>query len=69
VEIRKGIIRVADVDNKVADVQIIGSMATVVADVPVVDSSLSHLAVGKDCLVVFFRGDAGLVVCTWGEAD
>jgi hypothetical protein len=68
-EIRKGIIRECDVENATADVQIIGSMATVVAGVLVVDSSVSQLAVGKECLVVFLRGDAGLLVGTWGEAD
>lgn len=68
-EIRKGIIRDCDFGNATADVEIIGSMATVVADVPVVDSAASGMAVGKECLVVFFRGDPGLLVCTWGEAE
>lgn len=68
-EIRKGVMRATDFGSKTADVQIVGSMATVVEGVPVADSAVGTMAAGKDCLVVFLRGDPGLVICTWGEAE
>lgn len=65
-EIRKGVVRAYDAGNHKADVQIIGSMATVVADVPVAED-VGALSGGEICAVLFFRGDAGVVLCRWEE--
>jgi hypothetical protein len=65
-EIRKGVVRDYDAGNHEADVQIIGSMATVVRSVPVADD-VGALSAGDICAVLFFRGDPGVVFCRWEE--
>jgi hypothetical protein len=68
-EILKGIIRDYDGTNHKADVQLFGSMATLVRGVPV-----SHqvggelLGVGRLCAVLFSSGDDGVVIATWDGA-
>lgn len=67
VRIDRGIIRDYDSTNHLADVEILGSMATVVEDVPVAHHVGGELLEdGVLCGVLFFaEGDPGLVVATW----
>ena len=69
-EIRKGIVKSYDAGNHQADVQIIGSMATMVKAVPVAHHVLEELMVTDVlCGVLFFgRGDPGVVICVWDGA-
>ena len=68
-EIRKGFLRSYDPANHQADVQLAGSMATLVKAVPVAHHlGAELLTAGAQCAVIFFEGDPGVVVCTWDGA-
>jgi hypothetical protein len=67
-EMRKGVVSAYYPPSHTADVQLVGSMPTVVKSVPVAEHVSPELVtVGSWCAVGFFEGDPGVVLATWGS--
>jgi hypothetical protein len=65
-EIRRGVVQAYDVVTHKADVQMIGSMPTLVRSVPCAQNLGGELlSTGTMCAVLFFHGDPGVVLATW----